>query len=290
MPLGLLGLKESAQVSPNLEPSMFTLCALFYGGHADLCGLLLDSLVDFGDTAHVSEYRFGLNTVSPATEELVFRFCEQQKQPCRVYVPDRNVGKYPLMSQMFHDPEAPIESDNIMWFDDDSRLNGKFKKVLGKTWELLKSCDMVGHVWTKKFEGNQKSWLRSRSWYSGVPWTKNRKKEEVMEFCTGGWWAIKSSIIRKYGWPDPEIHHNGGDTALGELCHQQGLKIHNYKQGLWINAKPSGGYSNAPRRGTTQSPVGKVWQPGQPVDMSHYQFELQVHTDFTRSKASDIQD
>ena len=267
---------------------MFCVCALFYGGHADLCGMLLDSLIHYGDLRYVDGYRFGLNEASPATRELVFRFCEQREQACRVYEPARNVGKYSLMSQMFHDPEAPITSPAIMWFDDDSRLNGESMDVFKRAANLLSNgSDMLGDIWQKGFEGKQREWIQSRPWYTGVPWAKNKKSRDCFRFATGGWWAIKTEIIRRWGWPDPELRHNGGDVSLGELLRQQRLILTSFKKGLWINANKTGGYSNAPRRGLTEAPAGKHWAPGQSPDLSHYEYDLKVYTFGQSAKATD---
>src|SRR5690606_26744083 len=42
-------------------------------------------------------------------------------------------------------------------------------------------------------------------------------------FITGGWWVIRSEVIRSHDWPPPCARHQGGDSMLGVLLDQQQL-------------------------------------------------------------------
>lgn len=252
---------------------MFSVNALFYGSHADLARRLLDSFHTHGDLAYVEEFRFGLNDVCDETKQVVFSFAEQHGVPALIFEPERNVGKYPLMAQMFH-AGGGITATRTMWFDDDTFLNGRRNDVFGRTHGMLDGSHMLGRIYTKQFEGGQAAWLKSRDWYTGVPWHKAKGKP-AFRFATGGWWAIRTEILKRWAWPDPEIQHNGGDTALGELIRQQKLTLSAYSDGLWINAGPNGGHSNAVRRGLSQPPVGRAPSTS---NYEHYRFKIQVHT------------
>jgi hypothetical protein len=84
-------------------------------------------------------------------------------------------------------------------------------------------------------------------------------------FITGGWWTIRTDIIRKWHWPTLDIKHNGGDMMLGELCRQQNYKMKNFDHGVGINAKMgSERASSAPRRGRSTKLVGELYQRPSP--------------------------
>lgn len=252
----------------------FSVNALFYGDYPKYARKLLQSLHENLEWHLVSDVKLGLNEVCQETLDMAFDFGKKFSKPCHIFLPDRNVYKYPLMSQMVH--ASPVELPAYtMWFDDDSAL--KRYDVLQNIRSIFSSSPeiwMAGHVWTKRFVGYQRGWVASRPWYTGKKWATSSGKE-VYRFVTGGWWTIRTEVLTKWNWPDKDIIHNGGDTNLGELIRQQGGKLKSWKRGLDINSKLSGGYSNAPSRGEVFKPVGAA-DPNGPADYSHYDFTYQV--------------
>ena len=81
---------------------MFSVCAVLYGDHLPLARKLLESL---RVNAHVANIRLGLNSVSDQTRNYVHAWAADQvrAQPVFIFEPEdnQNIGKYPLMRQLF---------------------------------------------------------------------------------------------------------------------------------------------------------------------------------------------
>lgn len=237
---------------------MFSVCALFYGDHADLAARLLASLAD-ADEAVVAEYRFGLNAVCEKTLELVNDFAHGTKRPAMICMPreGKNVGKYPLMRKMFHDPARPLRGDRVMWFDDDSYVTGG-PEWWGRVHHDSDTSHLVGAVYSIRSRGEQYANVPKQPWYGDLA----LKPGHVFRFCTGGWWICRTDVLRKWDYPWPVLHHNGGDSLLGELVRQQKLVLLDRREGVRINADWNGVESKSPRRGIQSK---WPWQDGDTV-------------------------
>ena len=225
---------------------------LLYGDFPHLASRCLKSLSAITKDPNLQDLRIGLNDVSPNVNQLVMNWV--LAQPCAIYVlsPRFNVFKYPLMRKMFG--VAPL-ADYTMWFDDDSYIDPSWQEKPGflAAIEQLFSdpkIGMLGEVWYKRWLNGQDEWYRSRPWYRGIPF------EKYFTFATGGWWTIRTEILLQNDWPDSEIRHNGGDIALGELLHQQGLRIGD------IRSKGLVQVNDAERRGWSEKPIGAVGTSG----------------------------
>jgi len=187
-----------------------------------------------------------------------------------------NVYKYPIMRRMFYDHEPLAEA--TMWFDDDSYFEiPQPTNWWEHLWAHLEKGDMLGQIWLMPIQGNQWEWIQSQPWHRpglGLP-TKKHKGKPCFEFCQGGWWVIRSEVLRRYDWPLAEIRHNGGDSMLGELFRHQGLRMGRFYGGVRINADAQGRHSKASRRGMSEKRVGWNYS-GQPLDTSHQQFEYET--------------
>jgi len=117
---------------------------------------------------------------------------------------------------------------------------------------------MLGEVWRYGLGGNQHLWVRDQPWYAGKPVPAGHK----VKFVTGGWWTIRTEVIRKYDWPVPELDHRGGDVMLGELFRQQELGMKHFNHGVAINADAAGVSSRSPKRGYDSRPIGYSYIPG----------------------------
>jgi hypothetical protein len=80
------------------------------------------------------------------------------------------------------------------------------------------------------------------------PTKKPGVKAPGITFATGGYWWLRTDVIRQLDWPDERLSHNGGDTLLGEAIRQQGWPFHKNNYGVKVNA--------APRRGLHEAPAG----------------------------------
>lgn len=230
----------------------FTIGVLLYGDYPQLAERCLRSIAATVKATDLN-LRVGLNQVSPRVSEWVKSWVPSS---C-IWEYPKNINKYPLFREMIHGA-TPVETDYFMWFDDDSWLEGYERGSTNQQpyWlqlvdHAMTGADMIGSLYTMDFQGNQRDWLKTQSWYGGKD-PANRK----IRFATGGWWTIKTEILYKYNYPWPELDHNGGDTLLGELCLQQDLRLQQFRKGVKINASDDGRESKSERRGTSQRPLG----------------------------------
>lgn len=198
---------------------MFSINVLLYGDYPALARRVLCSLL-LTPRSFVTDIRIGLNAVSAQTRELAFGFCQQSfvQSPCYIYEPldGQNVGKYPLMRRMFYDERRPLAS-KIMWFDDDSYLANA-----DMSWwnEAAAESDKYVVMGARHFirpRGNQWEGVRAQPWYSGLPLTPTG----MFSFITGGWWTAQTEFLHAWDYPFLDLHHNGGDSILGELARQR---------------------------------------------------------------------
>jgi hypothetical protein len=250
----------------------FSVNALFYGDHAPLAARLLDGLLAAADWSLIDEIRFAFNDVCEVTRRCVTAAARVVPVPCYLYeeVRGRNVGKYPLLRRMLYDTQYPLSAARLMWFDDDTYLRPETTRSWWRqVWELSQRYVMLGSRYNMTQRGLQYKAIPQQPWYNGQPVGKFHR----YKFFTGGWWVADPTILRKWNYPFPELHHNGGDTLLGELMRQQDYPVFHFNNGIAINADDKGVESNSPRRGTKSV---WPWQESRPTDLSHHDFQVRV--------------
>lgn len=238
---------------------------------------------------HVQDIRLGLNGVSRATELFVKAWAYEQmlNQPVYLYQPtdNANIGKYPLMRQMFKDR---VLANKIMWFDDDSYVD----PVAGSTWwdsalAVSNKQVQIGSVHFIMQRGRQHEVIIKQPWYKGQLVNSRHR----FKFITGGWWIADSAFIAKWDYPFKELYHNGGDSILGELLRQQGIQPGTFPNGVQCHCeacKGKGVVLNRPvvhinvggrkgRRGLGVSDEKYIWSDGNSSpSLSHQNFDLRV--------------
>ena len=255
---------------------MLSVCVLLFGPHPDLARKVLDSIADSAPPPDiVSDLRVGMNDVSQETTDYVFTWAGTRLPhlPISLYVPPWNVGKYPLMRRMFYDERHAL-ADHVMWFDDDSHLLAD----TGPAWwqqvhKLALAHTQVGQRWRIAQRKLQYQGIRAQPWYRGLPLHPNYK----YTFCTGGWWIANSNFLRTWNYPFPEIHHNGGDSILGELLRQQQQSMLHFDRGVAINV---GGRKGRRGLGVALREEVYPWQNGAPVppgSMPCHAFDCHIH-------------
>jgi hypothetical protein len=227
-----------------------TVCALFYGDHAALARRCLASLEALAATGRV-RLRLAANEPCDETKALLAAAAAWPAVE-RVLVSPINYCKYPLMSQLFY--EQALAAPYVVWFDDDSCLR---PGVDAAAWldglaRQMADADMVGALYRIRLGGKQHLWVRSRPWYAGKPVPPGHQ----VTFATGGWWCVKASVLTRWGWPEAEVRHRGGDVMLGELCRQQGYRLVQYNRGVAINAGDDLKQCTSKKRGVDEPPVG----------------------------------
>lgn len=231
----------------------FTICVLLYGDYPTLADRCLRSITNTVSEADLN-LRVGLNAVSPTVRDWVHAWVPEEN----ITESSTNIFKYPMMRKMFY--EKPIDTEYVMWMDDDSYLTGYGiednleNKWLQEVEYAMVGVDMLGAVYNIDWQGQQKEFVKSQPWYMGHdPGSRKRVK-----FITGGWWNIRTAVLYKHDYPWDSLEHIGGDTMLGELCFQQKYRLRNFRKGVRINANEAGQESKAVRRGRgfDRAPLG----------------------------------
>lgn len=262
---------------------MFSVCTLHYGDYMGLAGRCLDSIRDSwgGHKPElVQDLRIGLNSISVEVYDFIAEKAKQIETrygvPTYLFVGRDNKFKYPMMRRMLY--SGPALADMTMWFDDDSYLTVN----QASWWQLVQGAiadhDMLGQVWSLAVQGRQWDWITRQTWFNAQvgPPPLNKKGQPSFSFCQGAWWTIYSTVLQRLNWPIPELRHCGGDSMFGEVCRHRGIRIRKFDTGVRINADAYGRHSKSKRRGHDEKEIGVHYQPGQPVDLSHQDFDLQI--------------
>jgi hypothetical protein len=233
----------------------FCVCVLTYGDDAQCFKLAQrvfnESMLQLAQ--HSVEFRIGMNAVGADTERLITDLAHNDLAARFAPVIVKSSGnalKYPVMRQLFY--AQPMRAPITIWFDDDSCLvpGTDVTAWLARIKRQLQSFAMLGSVYKQRLVDNQVAWIKTQWWYN------NKEPQSYVNFITGGWWAIQTSVLLRFDWPLKELRHRGGDVMLGELCRQHDLPIGHFRDGLWINANEHGVESKSPRRGYDEDPIG----------------------------------
>lgn len=211
-----------------------------YGPNSKLAERFLTSLYRHTDP-RVFTLRAGLNEVAPETASLFAQYSRRFGN-IETFEESRNIFKNPLMRRMF--TERPITTEWVIWFDDDTHLTrGDWLQRLilqiecspdiaqwGKTYELYKGDAEVG------------PFIRTAAWYKGLPLAVKEETPEAQtvtfRFATGGFWALKTDVIRTLDWPDQRLLLANEDFLLGEALRQNGYRIGTFHHGVAVNDHP----------------------------------------------------
>ena len=221
-----------------IAPRIF---ALFYGDFFPLHVRLLDSLRRSlpSDAALV----FWCNQVPERTKDHIQNLGFSRLE-C-IFSPE-NVPKYKAMRKMFL---QPIEEQWIVWFDDDSyAINPGWVELTGRYIEskAAENICYTGQKWFLHWRPGQWDFVKASKWFKGLPPCLIRGKPGV-NFATGGYWWLRTDVLRLTGFPDERFSHRG-DLMLAEAVRQQGLPFHSFCEGVKIN--------DAKRRGIVEKAIG----------------------------------
>ena len=211
-------------------------CILFYGAeekHFKLAQRVLNAPMRCLAERNI-EFRFGCNAVGGETTAFLTQQIAEHFHNAVLFHNAENIMKYPMMRLMFHSP--PVRAPITLWFDHDSYLapelnaNNWFDRVALQ----LNGCDMIGSVYQAQLPAEQETWALKQPWYNE---TFARK---YMTYSSGGWWAIKTSLLQQYDWPPSDFKQKHGDRVLGSLFHHQSLSLCHFRDGVCVNANDSG--------------------------------------------------
>ena len=211
----------------------FTVFVLCYGEYFDLAAACLDSILSTLPIERL-DLRIGLNAVCDETRAYV-----RSLPATKIYEDASNAGKYVIMRTMFHDPECPITTTHLAWFDDDARI------VKGSIWQRLADAIVVNHPHGARLYGrimhhdltevvpvggDPTRWFREATWWRGKEMFVGRGPQTApngtfIHFAVGWFWCMATEMIRAADIPDVRLVHNGGDIACGEAVRQAGGKL-----------------------------------------------------------------
>ncbi|HVU32401.1 MAG TPA: hypothetical protein VHE61_03135 [Opitutaceae bacterium] len=237
----------------------FTVCVLLYGDFPKLAARCLGKIAALAKLGAI-ELRIGCNAISARSESVLREFGVARHVVCSA---PKNLKKYPMMRRLFAGgSDAPsdgytVSTPYVMWFDDDSYISSEDPlDWLASVERQMARADLIGSVYHIWLNENQRRWIHTQPWYAGQPFPMN----DLVPYPTGGWWAVRTSLLRQYDWPLRALVHRGGDVMLGELVRQQGLRLAHFRQGVAINANVYGEESQSRRRGFDSDPIGWDYQ------------------------------
>ena len=253
---------RTAQTGPDLSVldhpyigGKFTVCVLGYGDNLTLMQRCLESIFAHTPPDRM-DLRVALNQPSPQLLTYVKGF--DKKTVTKLYVDTKDRRKYPAMREMFWDPDHPIMTEYVLWFDDDSHVvHPQWLQLLAKAITdnhgrgvRLYGVKYIHDLVTYKKQGySPEKWWRAAKWWNNLPMyqakgTRESPNGSEILFASGGFIALATEAIRAGQIPDERLNHNGGDITIGEQVHQAGFRIADFCRG-----KTPVRYSDAPRRG-----------------------------------------
>ena len=157
-----------------------------------------------------------------------------------------------------------------MWFDDDSWLASPEDVWSDLRRYQVSGATVLGSPHRIRQRGRQYEMIRRQPWYTGLPVDAHHR----FTFATGAWWVADPLFLRKHDYPFPGLHHNGGDSILGELVRQQRGQILRFprsvchcescggRQRVAGGAVHINGGGRAGRRGLGVKQEKYVWEDG----------------------------
>lgn len=236
----------------------FTIFVLCYGPtkYHEMHRRCLDSIIATVPRERM-DLRIGSNELCNETCRYIDKL--QQDGLCtKHYRHQQNIYKYPLMREMFRDPDHPIQTKWLIWFDDDSMADVEpaWLSILGQ--QIIKhhpEHHMFGsaHIWALR--PGQAEFYRSRPWFRGRGFRTNRgtpsPNASCILFATGGFWALSKEAMLAADIPDSELVHTGGDYTIGQQLWEAG-----YKSKLFNGDKQFIRTSSVAHRGPPRQEIG----------------------------------
>jgi hypothetical protein len=238
-----------------------TICILTYGDHYDYLTRCLSSIIREVPAASI-ELRIGFNTAPGCfdlihksffapiiqTEEriddnLTRHSFEHLGMTIRLYNSTVNLYKTPMQRVMFHEPR--METQYVIWFDDDSYIEpGYWKSLLP---DLDGENDYIGQQWRVDYKPTQIDMVKSLPFYRGRPFLKGRDMPYATAFMTGGYNVIKCERLYEIDWPPTDLvyygrtlRHSFEDAVMGEAANQMGWKRKINQQKVKVNVDMRG--------------------------------------------------
>lgn len=216
---------------PKLGGKM-TICVLLYGNEIHYHRRCLTSIMATVPPSRL-DLRVATNQVGMETRNLL-----RTLPITKVYADNTRRRKYPAMREMFWDPDCPITTPWLCWFDDDTHVRPEAAGWLQLLTEKILACPdpHLGMLGIQKYHPLKIAPNKDpRPWFTSAPWHQGkmfRTAQQVpapngtcIHFCVGWFWALKTEAMRACDIPDLRLGHNGGDVTIGEQLYQGGYSL-----------------------------------------------------------------
>lgn len=215
-----------------------TLFALLTGGdNYDLHRRLLLSLAAHAPPDKV-EVRLWLSGAPEKTRRLA------SKLGFSFIISRGDIPKFTAMRGLFHSngsgPFGDITTPWLIWFDGTSYVSSPC------WWEQTRrfiathdheSICYIGQPWDIQWYPGQWSFVQDQKWFTAKPPMQIRGRPGTV-FAHGGYFWLRTNVMKLLDWPGPNISCNGGDYFLGEAIRQQGLRFHPFNFGVEVSRTP----------------------------------------------------
>lgn len=236
---------------PELDHSIIggkiTACVLCYGPYPELARKSITSLLETIPPERL-DLRVATNQVPQATIDFL-----RTLPITKLYLNSENRYKYPVMREMLHDKQAPIQTKYMVWFDDDTWIvKPQWIKDLAETIINFHPYNfrMFGNLLYHDLNIYSKNSVSPLKWFKEARWWRDRPLRargghaevpngSVIDFAVGWCWALSTELIKLADIPDVRLQHNGGDITIGEQVHQAGYLIKQWNKGKSLVACPT---------------------------------------------------
>lgn len=151
------------------------------------------------------------------------------------------VPKYALMRQMFRDPDFPLTTRFLSWFDDDARvihtnwLNLLANDVLKQPTDVALFGLKLYYPFKLHHGGDPRLWFKKFPWHRGKPFRTRQgapaPNGDTIHFCEGRFFVLLVEAIEACDLPCEGLTQKGGEIVLGEQLYQGGYKLKQFNTG-----------------------------------------------------------
>lgn len=219
------------------------ICVLFYGAedeHFKLAQRVLNAPMRCLAKRNI-EFRFGCNAVGAATADYLRQQVADHFQRATLFCSQENILKYPMMRRMLYEP--PITAPVTMWFDHDSYLNpdDSADAWLDRALKHVAGCNLIGSMQTGKIAEEYMAKQTDKPWFNPAC------DKTYLSYVVGGWWTIKTDLLRRFNWPPEDLKQKNGEIVLSAMFKHQNLSHCHFREGVKINVNDAGVEAAAPR-------------------------------------------
>lgn len=226
--------------------TIFVLC---YGDYYDMHVKCLDSILRTVPLDRL-DLRIAANCVGQSSLNYI-----RTLPVTRTYLYRENKYKYPIMREMFYDPDLPIVTNYLAWFDDSCHVqhNNWLNLFAADVLNQPSSVAMYGIKLYYTFDFTKEDprpWLERQPWHKGKQLRTHRgtpaPNGDRSHFCADWFFTLRTDVLKKCILPPEGVLQKGGDMLMGEVLYQHGYNIKTFNAAKSLVYQPL--YRDLPRR------------------------------------------